>query len=329
VNHFCTYFDRAYLPQGLALHAYLQRHTQPFRLWILCLDQTTYDVVSRLRLPNVEVIAGNELELVDPDLLRTKSSRTTVEYYFTSTPSWIQFVIDRCPKGEIVTYLDADLFFFSNPTPLFDELGDASVLIVGHRFATHDHEKERFGKYNVGLLSFRSDDAAMACLSRWREQCLEWCFDRIEPGRYADQKYLDDWPERYLPHVRVLEHKGGGLAPWNLQNYNLMVDEGAVFVDGDPLVFFHFHGLKPLNRWVYDAGAAAAGPSRIARKYIYGPYLTALHESGSVLRRHAPDLRLSYQDQRYGWSFLQRCTEGAVQRRLLLRSGEGQLMVNG
>jgi hypothetical protein len=40
------------------------------------------------------------------------------------------------PALEAVTYIDADIAFFSDPQPVFDEMGEDSVMIVPHRFAT-------------------------------------------------------------------------------------------------------------------------------------------------------------------------------------------------
>jgi hypothetical protein len=178
--------------------------------------------------------------------------------------------------ADLVTYLDADLFFFSSPEHLFRELGDRSVGIIGHRFPPHLEDRIQYGIYNVGWLSFRRDTDGIECLSWWRERCIEWCYDRVEDNRFADQKYLDDWPTRFHG-VAVLSHPGGNLAPWNLSNHSLSLSGGEVKVDGQPLVFFHFHGLKQLSRWTYDPGWKEFDiPPSPVLTMIYRPYIRAL-----------------------------------------------------
>ena len=82
----------------------------------------------------------------------------------------------------------------------------------------------------------------LAALGWWHDRCIEWCYQRFEDGRFGDQKYLDDWPTRF-EGVHVLEHPGGGLAPWNISAHRLGESEGSVLVDGQPLIFFHHHAL--------------------------------------------------------------------------------------
>ena len=116
-----------------------------------------------------------------------------------------------------------------------------------------------------------------ACLHWWREQCIEWCYDRVEDGRFADQRYLDTWPDRF-PGVVVLRHKGANLAPWNVSNYKVREDRGRVWVDEQPLIFFHFHGLKKVNTWLYGHNLAVYGVkrSRTVLRSIYAPYFASL-----------------------------------------------------
>jgi len=277
--HFCTFFDRHYIIRGLALYRSLVQHADPFVLWVLCFDDPSYDTLSTLNLPNLRPISLHEFEAGDTALLEAKKNRSQVEYYFTCTPSLLLYLFARFPQVDLLTYLDADLFFFSSPEPIYQELGEDSILIVGHRFPERLRHLEKFGIYNVGLLAFRNDLYGRECLRWWRKRCLEWCYDRVEEGRFADQKYLDEWPSRFRSVV-VLQHKGAGLAPWNLADRRMRVSNEQLTVDNGRLVFFHFHGLKELKRWLYDPGLAPyrAPTDRLVKRHIYGPYIRELRE---------------------------------------------------
>ena len=277
-RHFCTYFDHRYLPHALALTASLRRHCRDFRLWALCLDGAAHDALQRLAIPEVTPIALAEFEHGDVELAAAKSNRSTIEYYFTCTPSLPLFILRRERAIDTITYLDADLFFFSDPAPLFEEIGASSVAIIPHRFpAANAPRFERFGIFNVGWLTFRRTAAGLACLRWWRERCLEWCFDREEPARFADQKYLDDWPSRF-EDVHVVRHHGANVASWNLANYALTARGGQVFVDEAPLIFFHFHHLKRRRTWLFETDFAPHGArlNRVLKEYVFTPYCRIL-----------------------------------------------------
>ncbi len=214
---------------------------------------------------------------------RLKKNRSRIEYYFTCTPSLPLYIFRRQPEISMVTYLDADLFFFDSPAPLFDEIADNSIAIIGHRYARRLSRRSRYGSYNVGWISFRGDENGLACLNWWREMCLEWCYDRFENGRFADQKYLDAWPDLFQNLV-VLQHKGANLAPWNINNYRISYRDNKVWVDEDPLVFFHFHGFRQVLSWLYDtnfAGSRAKLTQEI-KQHIFAPYIHALSEVKSL-----------------------------------------------
>ena len=278
-RYFCTYCERGYLSRALALYESLRRHCPSFRLWVLCFDTETLGALRTLNLPNVVPIALHEFEEGDAALLNAKTNRSAIEYFFTCTPSVLRYVLEKHPSIDILSYLDADLFFFSDPAPIYAELGEGSILIIGHRFPELLRFKEALhGIYNVGLLAVRNDGVGRSALEWWRERCLEKCRDRPSEGHFADQKYLDDWPARFH-NVVVLRHRGAGLAPWNVTSSELKVERDHVAVDGDVLVFYHFHGLCMVRPRLFDAclDVYAARPQKVLIKNIYAPYLRVLN----------------------------------------------------
>jgi hypothetical protein len=241
--HFCTYFDSNYLVRGLALYESLVAHADTFRLYVLCFDDLVYDLLKQKGYEQIVPISQEEFEKGNDDLVGCKSGRSKIEYFFTCTPSLPLYILDHYKDIDLITYLDADLFFFSSPQPIFQEFGDNSILIIGHRFSEKNKHRERYGKYNVGFLSFRNDAWGRKCLEWWRSKCIEWCYEKEEGARFADQKYLDNWPNIF-EKVCVLKHKGANLAPWNLDNYSVYKKNNYLFVDENRLIVYHFHGLN-------------------------------------------------------------------------------------
>ncbi|MCP4535633.1 MAG: glycosyl transferase [Chloroflexi bacterium] len=241
------------------------------------MDQECYDILFELDLPDICLIVLEDFEDGDEELVNAKQNRTRIEYYFTCTPSLPLFILNNYPQVDIITYLDSDLYFFADPTPVYAEMADYSIAIIEHRFLPQLRHAEKWGIYNVGWLSFRRDESALACLGWWRERCIEWCYDRYEGNRFADQKYLDDWP-RLFNRVVVLQHKGANLAPWNLGNYKIHIDKGQIWVDEQPLIFFHFHRLKQIAGWLYNPGLVGykVKPFKVLQQYIYAPYIRTL-----------------------------------------------------
>jgi len=304
MRYYCTYFDRNYLLRGLTLYQSLKQHAQPFILWVLCFDEWSFEVLTKLAQPDLRPVALADFESGDSELLAAKSARSKVEYYFTCSPSWPLYLLTQNPEIDLLTYLDADLYFFSSPEPIFAELSSDSILIVGHRFPDHLRHLELHGIYNVGLLTFRSDDTGRACLRWWRERCLEWCGIEPQDGKFADQKYLDDWPERF-PGTRVLEHAGAGLAPWNWTDYTVERSGSGIKVNGKPLIFYHYHGIKFLTRRLYDPvtlGRRYGEMPPAVRDMLYRPYVAALKETAGRLRQAGVEIgidRTPILD--YGW----------------------------
>jgi glycosyltransferase involved in cell wall biosynthesis len=304
MRYYCSYFDRNYLARALVLLESLERHESlDFRLIIICLDELTRVLLSKLQNKHLVLLARHDLEHNDHALIGPRQERSFTEYYWTLSPTAILRALDLVPEGEPLIYLDADLCFFSDPAPMLSELDGHSVLIHEHRFSPEFAQSEVFnGRFNVGLMGFRNDKQGRDVLSWWRERCNEWCFARTEDGKFGDQMYLNDWPTRF-EGVRVLQHPGGGVAPWNQGALKFSEKQNIqgipqLFVEGEPLVFFHFHALVPMFQNTYLLVKHSTYPlPELAVRIAYFPYVKRQEYWNDWLRKHIPALRFGYWPQ--------------------------------
>jgi hypothetical protein len=238
LEYFCTLFDSHYLPQGLSLHASLMQHAQPFHLSILCMDAQVEQQLLQLALPHVTLIPLNTVET--PELLAVKSGRTRGEYCWTLTPFSFSAALSHHPQSLRITYLDADLFFFDDPRILLAEMEEANkqVLITEHAYDPKYDQSSLSGRFCVQFLTFNNTQPAQEIMHWWQARCLEWCFDKLEPDRFGDQKYLDQWPMLFGDRIHICQQTEKTLAPWNLRYFLQQ------YPDALTPVFYHFHALK-------------------------------------------------------------------------------------
>ena len=243
--NFCTYFDSYYMLKGLSLYTSIERVTNNFHLYVMAFDEDCFDKLSSLHLEHMTVELLSDIET--PELLAVKPTRSRGEYCWTCGPSAIYHFLTKY-NLETITYLDSDLMFMTDPKIVFDEVGSASVAITEQGLG--EKEANTYGKYCVQYLTFRNDEDGLGALSWWRDSCIEWCFQKLEATRYADQKYLDEFPKRWN-NVYVIQNLGVGIAPWNMHRYSYK-DSSFIYNKKEyPFVFFHFHGVK--NEVIDDA----------------------------------------------------------------------------
>lgn len=284
--NFCTLFNSAFLSRGLALYHSLEKCSPDFHLYVFAFDDDCYHYLKACAFKNMTVVSLKEFE--GPELLRVKPTRTRAEYCWTCASSTIwysiqQYGLDHC------TYIDADMYFYSDPQVLVDEMGDASVLITEHRYSKAYEQSATAGKYCVQFVTFKNDKNGMEALKWWKDVCIEWCYARHEDGKFGDQKYLDDWTTRFKG-VHVLQHLGGGVAPWNVQQYQVqgtrnevrctMKNTGEKFQP----VFYHFHSLRFYDEGIVSLSDEGYDISNEVIDLFYRPYVNELVKAGEEVR---------------------------------------------
>ncbi|MDR3626322.1 MAG: glycosyl transferase [Ignavibacteriaceae bacterium] len=276
--NFCTLFDTHYLTRGLALYYSLKNNCDNYHLYIFAFNDKCYEILEKLNLENVTLIPLSEFE--SPELLKVKPTRSIAEYCWTCTSSTILYVLEKF-NVESCTYLDSDMCFYSSPQPIFNELGSDSILITEHRYSPKYNKEIRAGKYCVQFVTFRNNEYGLKALKWWKDRCIEWCYAKYEDGKFGDQLYLNDWLERF-ERVHVLQHLGGGLAAWNVQQYKFSEENGKIVGTEESTgkkfdaIFYHFHYLRFFNNGEIELGRRILTENIFST--FYRPYIRYLDE---------------------------------------------------
>lgn len=247
----CTLFDHNYLDKGLVMYESLEKVCDEFELFVLCMSERCYEILTDLKYAHLKPIKLEDFE--DEELLRIKPTRGVGEYCWTCSSSLIRYVL-KTYQPEYCAYIDSDLYFYSDPKVVVEEMKQkgASVQITGHRFDKDLKSKEKIvGKYCVEYNTFKNDAKALSLLEVWRNQCIERCSIDGDGIHWGDQKYLDNWCQDY-DFVIETSNLGMGVAPWNIAQYCLIDNKKDIILECNnlklPLVFYHFQELKYLDK---------------------------------------------------------------------------------
>ena len=140
------------------------------------------------------------------------------------------------------------------------------------------------------VYDLKNTENGLSVLNWWRNACLNWCHARYEDGKFGDQMYLDDWTIRFTG-VHELKHLGGGVAPWNMQQYSFQ-EENSVLTGNEissenkfDLVFFHFHGFSSKNiGFLHLFHLTNYQLSQTTKKLIFLPYISEFQNQFQLLQ---------------------------------------------
>lgn len=291
MKNFTTLFDSNYLDKGLALYYSMERVMEDFCLYIFAFDDKCFEVLTDLHLKSAVIISLEEFET--QEMLKVKKERSKAEYCWTCTPISIEYVLDTYGVA-MCTYIDADLYFFDDPTVLLEEISspELSVLITEHRFENSVEGRklmEKNGKYCVQFNSFKNDSNGRKILRWWKDKCMEWCFFEGSEEQMGDQKYLNTWT-RDFQGVHELQNLGGGVAYWNLMQYDLVTaKEGKILLKNKQnnnqfsVIFCHFQNIRYISASLVNIKAGKF--PRDLKHTIYIPYLKEVEEIRRTLER--------------------------------------------
>lgn len=280
--HIASAFDKNYLTRAVAMFRSLSPSVPDAQYWFLCLDDETKPMMDKIALTGVNCVTLDEMG--NQELLSKRKERNNIEFAMTSKSNFLAFLIDsgRVKDGDMLILTDVDILFYPAMKDfLVKEIADTthSIFITPHKFPKY---KEwlipEVGYYNLGFITFRINDASKTCIRTWGKQCLNWCFlwHDYEHGWHTDQMYGDKWKDEY-PGVYDLPDKGVNSGTWNIERFKITQNKnGVIFFDEDPLVCFHFHGLK---MYINSKGMIKPYPICVWNDHIYDMYMSSMQKA--------------------------------------------------
>ena len=278
---YVTHCDGNYITRVISLEDSLRKNGDFRTLYIIAHDQDTRVQIESLNLKLIRVLELHDLEQQYPELLLAKMNRSRIEYIFCLTPFVISYA-HLISGSSVVTYLDADLYFFKSPELALEGFSDAAnVSIIAHDFHQKSIHLSDYGTFNVGWMAFRMQEYGNSTLDWWKSACIESTSTLVSEKVYADQKYLNEFSTQYN-ETQINTKQGLNIAPWNIENY---LQKNVCELEAlSNLVFFHFSGLRIYGRIiVLGLSGYSFTPSRKVKRNVYKPYAKSLNEAGKKL----------------------------------------------
>lgn len=240
--HCCTITTADHLYKTLALYDSLRRVQPDIFLHVLCIDALT----EKFPEGNVAVYGPNDLKgLPSAATIISKYSSSKDKLRWSLKPVFLHYLLEQ--KADKAIYVDNDIYFFSDPAFLFDQLNEYDFLLTPHHYPRDPSRDQnwleanfRVGLYNAGFIAVNKK--AIRDLDWWAACCAYRCEKNALRGTFDDQKYLDLIPVMN-ERAHIVRHKGCNVAEWNKAVISRTARDGHIYLDEKyPLVFIHFNG---------------------------------------------------------------------------------------
>ena len=177
-----------------------------------------------------------------------------------------------------VIYLDPDLYFYGSLDQVKEEFSSYSIGLTPHQTYPSKGHKEfvdidvcsyRHGIFNLCFLYISNDEIGQKLAQWWEDRLLKYCRQNYYWGLFTDQKFFDLVPAIFQ-QIKISKNIGLNCAPWNLYYRKLSFKNGQYYVNGQPLVFYHFTGL---NSGAHELAVKYYSSNQKLTKYMIDNYI--------------------------------------------------------
>jgi putative methyltransferase (TIGR04325 family) len=162
---FCACFDDRDLARGVLMLRSLRAHCHDARISVLAGSELCRQVLETLALPAVTVIGLEAVEAAFPALVQAKAAGSPACDIAALTPFLLQYCFDRDPTLARIALIDASLYFYGDPAPVFAGVADKSVVLLAPHSAPEFAEHLRSGVFAQGWISVARAATSLAGLA--------------------------------------------------------------------------------------------------------------------------------------------------------------------
>jgi len=239
-----------YLPLAKTLGLSLLEHNPDYRFVIGLVDRwedaTGYFAGTRIEILQVEDIKIPKFE----SMVNTYS---LVELITSVKPFYFDHFLNREPGIELVAYFDPDILILLPLTELEQTLSHHDIVLTPHLtqpindnlMPTEKHIFET-GVFNLGFLALANRPEAQKLIHWWSRKLETECLLDLSRGYFVDQLWMNIAPCLF-DRVWIEKRPGYNAAHWNLHERRLSGESGKCWINGLPLIFFHFSHFDPLK----------------------------------------------------------------------------------
>jgi len=267
-----------YIPKARVLARTVKKHCPHARFVVMLCDALPPELHGSIE-PFDELLQIEELGIPVANLEAWTFSLSVVELCTAVKGAAFLRLFEKYPT-EKVMYLDPDIVVLDSLEPLERLLDQHSVLVTPHLTEPYDSHKllvaheaalMTYGIYNFGFLAVKDDAEGRRFATWWRDRLTHYCHVDLPMGFFTDQRWGDLIPN-FFPTTHVVREKTYNVATWNLKQRKVECNAaGKLFVEGQPVRFYHFsgfdngafevalklygadsEGLVPLAKWYRD-----------------------------------------------------------------------------
>ena len=247
-----TLCSNNYLAQAIVLGKSLRRSNPRWNYIIGLVDKKEVSIdYDSIGFDIIEVASLN-VPFIE-DMVQRYS---VVELNTALKPFFFQYLFNRSIEGDVVAYLDPDIYVYQPLSELESKLISNDIVLIPHcqspipddGMLPAEEDILNTGIYNLGFIAVKKSPQGQAMIQWWKERLTTKAYIDFSRGLFTDQIWQNLVPI-YYSSTAILQDIGYDVAYWNLHERSVLFQDNQWIVANTQqkrlLVFFHFSGYSP------------------------------------------------------------------------------------